>query len=76
MSYYYKNSVRAIFMIIGIYYHTAIRYSTNIILRVSDEYTNVIHSRMNQFYIIGGSFTAFLIKKNGTIYFLFNGKYK
>lgn len=78
MRYYYMDSARAIFMIIGIYYHTAMIYSTNIVWRVAGEYTNVffdylihaIHFRMHGFYIISGFFAAFLIKKRGLNYFI------
>lgn len=81
---YYVDSVKAIFMIIGIYYHTTMIYLTNIIWRVSSEYINVIldyainviHFIMHGFYIITVFFGSFLIKRKGTIYIFFNGKDK
>lgn len=79
MRYYYLDSARAIFMILGVFYHTALIYSNDIIWRVSSSYSNIFFDlfsqflhlfRMDGFYIIAGFFSALILKKKGLNFFL------
>lgn len=79
MRYHYMDSARAIFMLLGVFYHTALIYSTTDIWLVSGEKLNiffdyfsyVIHLfRMEGFYIVAGFFAAMLIEKKGAKNFL------
>lgn len=78
MRYYYMDTARSIFMILGIFYHTAMVYSVGLDWIVVGETSNYIfdfimhflHSfRMHGFYMIAGFFAAFLIQKKGLNFF-------
>ncbi len=79
MRYHYMDSARAIFMILGVFYHTALIYSTSDVWLVRgnelnvffDYFSYVIHLfRMEGFYIVAGFFAALLIEKKGAKGFL------
>ena len=79
MRYHYMDSARAIFMILGVFYHTALIYSTSEVWLVKGEELNaffdylsyVMHLfRMQGFYIVAGFFAAMLIEKKGAKNFL------
>jgi peptidoglycan/LPS O-acetylase OafA/YrhL len=72
------DSARAFFMILGIFYHTALIYTTAHAWRVAgnesniffDYFTYITHLfRMHGFYIIAGFFAALLIEKKGVKHF-------
>ena len=78
MRYYYMDSVRAFFMILGIFIHTGQIYVTSLVnereVNVFFDYLIfIIHTfRMHGFYIIAGFFAAMLIEKKGAKVFLFD----
>ncbi|MFH0709996.1 MAG: acyltransferase family protein [Pseudomonadota bacterium] len=79
MRYHYMDSARAIFMILGVFYHTALIYTTSEVWLVAGEELNVFFDyfsyvmhlfRMQGFYIVAGFFAAMLIEKKGAKNFL------
>lgn len=69
------DSARALFMILGVFYHSALIYDTTHHWRVNgivlnyffDYFSFFVHTfRMEGFYVVAGFFAAMLIEKKGT----------
>ncbi len=78
MRYHYMDRARSLFMIMGIFYHTAMIYTVTVDWIVIGETSSYVfdfimyflHSfRMHGFYLVSGFFAAFLIQKKGLDYF-------
>lgn len=79
MRFHYMDSARAAFMLIGVFFHTALIYTTTHSWLVASVQSNVVFDyvtyiihlfRMEGFYVIAGFFAALLIEKKGAKSFL------